>query len=247
MANLTYEQFMEYDKLSDDVYILGRNVVLKLNAILIKIPYNGSPIHFYKEYEYPSKAKKANSISVRRSFDYYLSLENIVKPKGFSDRAFIRIGPSEQFHFKMMTDEAVSWFIDPKYADLFIKVNGKLILASGDIPSVSANIFPQGKYISIYPIVIDNGEGIDMLKRGVRLVLSDENNYVDMDFEKLLGLKSITDYLNLYAVGQGLVNYASMPYGLNRTTLGGVQKSNSDPSIEGANGRMIDPITLDDM
>jgi hypothetical protein len=244
MANLTYDEYLMYDKIKDDVYVLGTNAILRFSVTLSK--YSGSNrYHYYKEFAY----NRGNTpiVSIQRSFDAYLSIENISKPAYGGDKAFIRIGPAEQFYLYRMLQEAFSWFTDEKYSDLFIRAGGKLTIAAGNIPVSTINNLPQNKFLTLYPIVIDKGLGIDMLERGVRLVLSDEDNFVDMDFNHLVGFLSILTNFNIYTASLGLLNFIGIPYGLNRYEMSGFQKPDNAPSVEGANGRMIDPITLDDM
>ena len=41
-------EFMKYDKISDDVYVLGANTVLRFNVTLSKITTDGRDIIFIK-------------------------------------------------------------------------------------------------------------------------------------------------------------------------------------------------------
>ena len=70
-------EFLKYDKVSDDVYVLGNNAILKFNVSLSKTTSEGKRYHFYKEFEYKARAREYDTlVTVKRSFDYYLSIEN---------------------------------------------------------------------------------------------------------------------------------------------------------------------------
>ena len=49
-------EFPIYDKVSDDIFVIGPNAILKFNVSLSKILNDGRRFHFYKEFKYPSKA-----------------------------------------------------------------------------------------------------------------------------------------------------------------------------------------------
>ena len=103
-------EFFKIDKVSDDVYAIGPNVILKFNVSLSKTS-QGKRYHFHKEYEYPSKdIKNQNLVTIKRSFDYYLSIENMQKDSN-GNKLFIRIGPQEYMLFKKISNTLWSIFV----------------------------------------------------------------------------------------------------------------------------------------
>ena len=171
-------EFFKIDKVSDDVYAIGPNVILKFNVSLSKTS-QGKRYHFHKEYEYPSKdIKNQNLVTIKRSFDYYLSIENMQKDSN-GNKLFIRIGPQEYMLFKKGLEEAISWFTDSKYAKLFARDKGKLVLVS-PIPEFKIPNLPLRNYIEFTPIIIERGMAEADKEPGVRITLSDLSKFIDI-------------------------------------------------------------------
>ena len=147
-------QFLQLDKISDDVLSIAPNIVLRFNVALSKIS-SGKRYHYHKEYMYSSKNYQDPLITIRRSFDYYLSFENSVKKDGY-DKLFIRVGIADYLLLKHGFEEAVSWFTDKKYEYLYAKDRGKLIMVS-PIPKNIIRL-PQNKYITLTPTIVEKGQ-----------------------------------------------------------------------------------------
>lgn len=237
-------EFFKIDKLSDDVYALGINVVLKFNVSLSKSS-NGTRYHFHKEFEYPSRSDDIPSlVTIRRSFDYYLSIESTQKDSN-GNKIFIRIGPAEFLMFKKGLEIAVSWFNDSKYKNLYAKNKGELIMLP-PIPDYTISNLPMGKYIELAPTIVEKGMANDDKFPGVRLVLGDSNDVVNMTLEKFMGLYYIVSTFNMYQCAIELINYLERPeFGTNRITLGqNHQMQISEPkpnNVSGIEGRFVTP------
>ncbi len=240
-------EFIKYDKFSDDVYNLGPNVMLKFNVSLSRTDQNGKRYYFYKEFEYNSRCQDPQTlITVKRTFDYYLSIENVQKNRTTDDKAFIRIGPQDYFKFLNQLEETLRWFDtkDKKYKSLFARAGGKIILCSPIPESVSSG-YPQNKFIRMVPVVIDKGEGADRIERGVEMDLSSYDNYVIMNYDRLRGLYYCISRFNMYESAQNLVNYLGIPGGTHRFDMaktsgrGLLASEDFTGEIEGVNDRVI--------
>ena len=212
-------EFIKYDKISDDVYSLGPNVVLRFNVSLSKISMDNKRYHFYKEFEYNTRAQGIPSlVTVKRTFDYYLSIENVQKDKETDDKAFIRIGPYDYYKFKGQLDSVYEWFTGKKYKGLFAKDKGKIIMTN-PIPDSTVGGYPQNKFIRFLPTIVDKGEGMDKMQPGVQMDLSNYNNSVVMTFERFMGLYYTICNFNMYLAAQNLVGYLGFHPGLNRMNM----------------------------
>ena len=238
-------EFFKIDKVSDDVYALGPNVILKFNVSLSKIS-NGKRYHFHKEYEYPSKGipDTPTLVTIKRSFDYYLSIENMQKDSN-GNKVFIRIGPQEYVLFKRGLEEAISWFTDSKYAKLFARDNGKLVLVS-PIPEFRMANLPMQKYIEFMPIIIDKGMANADKEPGIRIVLGDPSSYIDINLDRLMGLYYIISCFNMYQAALSIVNYIQRPeFGTNRFVMDAShtisQNDGTRYGSSGINGRFVTP------
>lgn len=234
--------FFMVDKISDDVYVISSNAVLKFNVALSKIN-GGKRYHYHKEFEYPVEgvSEVKSLATIRRTFDYYLSIENPVKDsKG--NKAFIRIGPTEYFLLKKALEEVISWFTDKKYENLFARYNGKLVLTN-PTPSRRINSLPMQKYIEFVPIILDKGIANADKEPGIRMFLSSPENYTDFGVDRLMGLYYSVSTFNMYLSATNLVNYLGRPdFGTNRVVLNAGGKTFTEPPEHKANsieGRFV--------
>lgn len=214
-------EFDKIDKISDDVYNLGSNLILRFNVILTTRPVNSQQKRSYhKEFEYTNRFQE-KSVTIRRSFDYYLSLENVIKDSGTGEKMFIRIGLGEFFLFKQVLEQAASWFSDPKYNKLFAKdKKGNLKLAE-PIPDTILKDLPMDRSLRFTPCVIEKGMSVDDQRFGIRIYYSDDyNGYADVEIGKFMGLVYLISTFNMYQCALELVNYIGRPeFGYNRIDL----------------------------
>ena len=212
------EDYLKIDKISDDVYAISPNAILRFSVSLSKIS-GGKRYHYHKEYEYPAKSIHQSLVTVKRSFDYYLSFESPQKDSTGS-KLFIRIGAQEYFLLKKCMGEVESWFTDKKYANLYVSDKGKLILTT-PIPNTTIHNLPMGKYIHFSPTIIDKGIANADKEPGIRIELGDPNCVVNINLDKFMGLKYIIDCFNMYQAAITLINYNMRPpYGTNRVVMG---------------------------
>lgn len=214
-------EFDNVDKISDDVYNLGSNLILRFNVILTTRPVNSQQKRSYhKEFEYINRFQE-KSVTIRRSFDYYLSLENVIKDSATGEKIFIRIGLGEFFLFKQVLEKAASWFSDPKYNKLFVKDNkGKLRLAE-PIPETVLTDLPMDRSLRLVPCIVEKGMSLDDQRFGIRIYYSnDYNGYADLDIGRFMGLVYLISTFNMYQCALELINYIGRPeFGYNRIDL----------------------------
>lgn len=232
--------FFLVDKLSDEVYNIGPNVSLRFNVSLSKIT-SGKRYHFHKEYEYPVNGINEKTLStIKRSFDYYLSIENNQKENG--NKLFIRIGIDEFFIVKKNLETVISWFTSDEYSKLFVSSCGKLIMTS-PIPNCKFYL-PQNKYLEFFPTIIDRGIANSDKEPGVRMYLSDPNYFIDVRINKIMGLYYSISTFNMYQAAQILINYLGRPeLGTNRYVMptGGRTffSSDNEKNVNTVEGRFV--------
>lgn len=240
-------EFFKVDKVADDVFVIGPNVVLKFNVSLSKVS-NGTRYHYHKEYEYPTKGitGQPTLVTIKRSFDYYLSIENMQKDSN-GNKVFIRIGPSEYMLLKKGLEEAISWFTNTDYKHLFAYDKGKLITVA-PIPEFKIPSLPMNKYIEIYPIVIDKGIANSDKQPGVRLILGDDSAFIDINLDRLMGLYYTISCFNMYEAALLMINYIQRPeFGTNRFIMERSNQTNlinnapAKKGTTGIEGRFVTP------
>lgn len=239
-------EFFKVDKISDDVYAIAPNIVLRFNVSLSKIS-NDKRYHFHKEYEYPVKnVPGINSlVTIKRSFDYYLSIENMQKDSN-GNKLFIRIGPQEYMMFKRALEESIAWFTDSKYSKLFARDKGSLVMVA-PIPNFRISNLPMQKYIEFTPTIIDKGIANADKEPGIRIEFGDSSVVAEITLDRLMGLYYTISCFNMYQAALIMINYLNRPeFGTNRfvmepqKSMSGNDYSRSGTS--GIEGRYVTPL-----
>lgn len=238
-------EYMKADRITDDVFVLSPAMVLKFNVSLSKI-VAGKRYHYHSEYEYTSSAMNQQMVSIKRSFDYYLSFEAHKKDDN-GNKCFVRIGPQEYLILKRNLEEVETWFTSKKYKNLYVRDNGKLIMTA-PIPKTEAVCLPMKKFIIFTPCIIDRGIANADKEPGVSINFNDEVT-VNINLDKFMGMKYLIDCFNMYQAAIILLNYnGKPPYGTNRTIMSTSPTTNtsqeSQPLVmpsSGINGRQITP------
>lgn len=201
----------DYEKLTDNIYFLGNNTVLRLNVILASKREDNTRYSFHQEYEYTTSKymNKNRVVTLRRSFDYYLSIENL-KATPYNDKEFIMVRIQDMCHFIGKIQQASKWFLDPSFRTLFATSKGKLTVLDR-VPPIE--MFINGKCLRLEPVIIDYA---DNTIEGVRMFLNSETNYIDISLDRFMGLLYLVERINLFESAQLLVNYLGRPdYGTN--------------------------------
>lgn len=203
------KNIFNYEKITDDLCIIGINAILRFNVSLGNKTIDGKKRIFHSEFEYKSdKYINMNSCSsIRRTFDYFLSIENMrVTEKGIKEFIMIRI--QDILYVREQFELATKWFRDSKYENLFAMSKGKLVML-GKVEPIKILGLPMGKSLMMEPIIIsfdDNNQ-----TTGVRLYLSSLDNYVDITVDKFMGIVYLLCSINMYESAQLLLNYIQRP------------------------------------
>ena len=244
-------QLIKYEKISDDIFHMGRLLMIRICANLAKTS-NGTRYFFYKEYEY--QMNKIRKVSVKRGFDYYISIEELVKPKN-RDKLFIRIGPSEFYGFMDLIQEAMKWFTGSKYSKLYAKRGAELVFASSTIPSKTLSGLPMGISMTFAPDIMDAGKEF---KPSVKIIIDNGRDILDyyMTVDNLFGIYGALVNYNMFMSAQTMVSSLGIPLGTNRTDLFDESNSNQlpdsipvEPNVKGSsiNGRVIGGSKIEDL
>lgn len=222
--------YSKYEKITDDIMIIANKVVLRMNVGLSYYTTENKRINFHREVEYYSQKANKNLINIKRNFDYYLTIENIVT------RDYIRIGINDIIKLRYALREAYKFFTDMKYKDLYVKSNGDLIMMSHPDPIIITDL-PMDKYLQFEPSIYTNFRGEP--ERGLRMFLSSTESYCDISINRLEGFIYIIESINLFECAQNMINYIERPeYGTNLFTF------NTEPEVregdfEGKEGRTL--------
>lgn len=222
-----------YEKISDDLCHLGYGFKLKFNVILGNKSQNNTKIPFHNEYKYSSNkyVNQNNLITIKRKFDYYLSIES-----SYNDvNTFIMIRQQDMIYFKMNLHKVYTWFMSSEYNNMYAFDKGKLVLAR-KVEPVYIKGLCSDNFIIIEPTVLTYNS-IDI--EGITFILSDITSF-NMTIDKFMELYYIIDNFNMYLSAQLLINYMSSPIiGENQSVMSEDFNDNNidfvDPGFKGAN------------
>ena len=223
-----------YDRISDDMYFIGSNVVLRFTVVLAKYSDTYGRESYYKEFEYRNRYG-LDAVTIRRNFSYYLSIDNVRADEN-GNRESIKIGPEDMIMFRKVLNKVSEWFLSNKHRDLFSVIDNKLVL-SKHLEPITLPYLSNGKYINFEPIVCYLQE---VSSPGVRMYLSSDTNIVDIPVNKLFGLLYLIENMNLYESAQLLLNYCQKPEdGTNRISFN-ISEPLQEGTVVGKIGKKVE-------
>ena len=238
-------EIIKFEKISDDIVHLGKSFVVRINVNLAK-SFNGNRYFFYKEYEYSLGGYKR--VSIKKSFDYYLSIEDAFKPKD-RDKVFIRLGTGDYYAFINMLHKVIDWFTDSKFKKLYANNKGVLVIAAPTVPQERLENLPMGLNLTMNPTVIDTG---NTFIPGIAVTVDDGKEFnvsTTMSIDNLFSVYGSLLNYNMFLSAQIMLASMGIPLGTNRINLDNLQNSNPLPALEdnektlprnaSINGRMI--------
>ena len=211
-----------YNRLTDDIFYLGSDVVLRMNVILYVVDIKNKKRYFYHK-EVGHIDNDHNLVfRMKRSFDYYLSLENYLSDsKG--EKLFIQIRLHNMYMLRQTLSSALVWLDDPRYDSLFTHIGGTLdsIPKAMSAIKLTINNLPMGNFIVLCPcFVIKTFEGQSIQSKGIRMFFA-YDKYIDLSARQFQGFtQSIMD-INLFNAAQQMLSYFGRPpYGCNNIVVG---------------------------
>lgn len=214
-------EIIKLERISDIITHIGKNYVVRINVSLSK-SVNDNKYLFYTEYEYDINGHKG--VSIKRGYDYYISIESITKNSN-GNKLFIRIGLAEYYVFVSALEEVITWFIDKKWSRAFAKKDGKIIMTSDRPNPKSVRGLPMNKSITFDLIVL---EGY-ISQPGVRIIF-DDDFYADVSADVIFSLYSAFSNFNMFMSAQTMLASLGIPLGVNRINLNNPSTSNPLPS-----------------
>lgn len=219
----------QYDKLTDDLLYLGNNMILRFNVSLSKKSDKFGRENYHKEFSYYNKDVRQNLITLRRSFDYYLSIESVRVDEENPIKTFMQIGIYNILYVRDFLNDIEKWYSDPKYGDMYATKNNQLVLTY--VPErIGITLPPQGNYLMAEPMVyIDRFNALNI---GLRLYISSETYYIEMPIDKFRALNYLIQTIDLYTSACILINYLERPeYGTNLTNYAQYGYDNPEDQI----------------
>lgn len=218
-------QFSEYDRISDTLMFFNTDVTLEFVVTLSSRDKNGNRLFFHTECDYDSNkyigVDKGHSIKRRMTF--YFAIND---RKAF-DRSFV-IRPEDAMMLTMLIESQIlPWYFDPK-RKIFSVIEEQMKI-TGKYQDI---MFAKNEYsyLRFVPCVYSFND--NTYKEGIRMYVSSDSAYVDMEIDKFLGLYYFISKTDMYGAACSLVTYTKVaPYGINTfnsSGLGGSGRSQID-------------------
>lgn len=203
--------YNDYEKISDICMWLSNDYVLKFTVELNKHNDKYGKSNFYKEIGYT--IDEDYRVNINRDFVYYLSIESIKKTLD-GNKLNIRIGLNDIYFLKYKLEQAISWFTDKYFENLFARDNNNKIVMTMKPNPIKIDL-SFGNYIEIEPSIFTFDNTLEQLT-GVRIYLSSDSNSLFMNVNTLFGFKYFIDTFNMYQSAQNMLNFLGRPeYGTN--------------------------------
>lgn len=234
--------FNEYEKITDDLCIFSNGYIMRFNVVLGSKSQDNMKIPFHNEYKYNSnKYLNHNSlITIRRKFDYYISIENF--NKDIND--YIMIRAQDMLFLRSNLHLAMQWFTSQQFINLFAYDKNKLV-KMGQVEPVRINGLCNSNYMILSPTVIEYDNAS---YEGVMFTLT-TGNYFSITVDKFMELIYIIDSFNMYMSAQLMLNYIGRPpEGINQLSFADdnaymSQMNTQPPQDPGFSGTKREPYT----
>lgn len=199
-------KFLDYEKISDDLIYFRNNIVLRFNVSLANKNKDGLRESFHKEYKYSSKySNKDKVITLRRSFDYFLSLD--IKDNYENN---IIIKEKDIMIMRVRFNEIMQWF-----NSLFTVKNNTLII-SGKYYPIKISGLGYGKCLSFEPCIVSYKDGT--VKEGIKMIL-DNTIETEFDIDVFMQFFYIISSINMYQSASTMLAYMEPDFGKNIITF----------------------------
>lgn len=197
--------FMDYEKISDDLCYLGKGIILRFNVQLArKNSGNKTREYCIKEFKYGTSKyiNKNNLITVRRSFDYYISFD---VTNDFENSIMIR--PKDMFNLQNKINMVYKWF------NTIFKVKNNKLIISGNWNKIKVGNLSENKYIAFEPVIIEFND--NTCTSGVRLYINSDTVFTDIDIDKFMGLVYLLSKIDMYQCALSIMSSIPYEYGQN--------------------------------
>lgn len=229
---VTETKFENYNKIEDVMMFLGKNAVLKMNLNLFHSTEKNGRISYHSEVRYYNEKIQDRVVNIKRSFDYFMSIENIRPMNG--EKQYIMIRQEDIFLLRRVLVKVYDYFYD-NFDKLFVK-RKNIVSVDPNFKPIEYNGLPMGKYLIFTPDVTENinGEKVGCIK----LNLSSPNSFVCMSLNKLSGFVESISNADMFLYAQNMSNYMGNPgYGTNLFDMSSTQEI-KDAAI-GPSGRKL--------
>lgn len=218
-----------FTKIIDRICFLGDALTVNMNVMLTSNDNNGANRPFYNEYEYYSSSIRGHAVTIKRDFNYYLTIEKQLKG---NVKSSVMIRLTDMFNFINCINSATEWF--NKQNMFATDDSGRLHLIGEYTPIVITGL-ASDNFITLIPTVILSG---DKYATGIQITLNDDV-VSQVQIDKFMGMVYVLNKLDMFISAQAMVNSLNIEKGTNRHTFDERRMELPEPEAVIPSGRVI--------
>lgn len=218
-----------FTKIVDKICFLGDGLNVYMNVMLTSNDNSGGSRPFYNEYEYFSNSIHGKAVTVKRDFNYYLSLEKLVKT---NVKTSVMIRVTDMFNFLRCINNATEWF---SRQNMYATDDGGKLKLIGEYTPIVITGLASDNFITLSPTVILTG---NKYATGIQIVFNDDI-VSNIQLDKFMGMVYILNKLDMFISAQAMVNSLNIERGTNRHTFDEKQMEMPEPESIIPSGRVI--------
>jgi hypothetical protein len=225
-------KFENYNKIEDIIYYLGPNAVLKMNLNLYSNSEKYGRRSYHQELEYYNTKAAEKVVNLKRSFDYFATIENLKAVNSIKE--YIMIRQQDILLLRKVVNSVFDIFND-QFDNMFGKKNGVVTLRN-KIKPIQFDGLSLGKYLVFTPDINERTNGEK--EACIRMNLSSPTNFVLMNQSKLSGFLECLNNMDMFGYAQSMLNYFGRPaYGTNLYDM--TNNQDIEDNVVAQKGRVI--------
>ena len=206
--------YTDFDKISDTLMYFDQNHTLDFCTRLSGKDKSGYRRFYEFEMQYQSSQFLGTDIgrSVKRNMNFYYLINN---KNMFTGSIILRVNDVYILN-TLIKQRVLPWFFGT--SRIFSEKNNRLVI-NGDYQPIEY-IKDLQTWLRFEPITIEYEDGT--YKEGVRMTINSNDDFVDINIDKLLEFFGYLNYQNMYLQAEAQCNYIkTSPYTANNLILNG--------------------------
>lgn len=200
------EVVLLYNKIQDKIMFLGMNAVLKMNVVLYTGGYmdpNKGKKYYYSEVKYTDD-EGINRKKINRSFDAYLTIENIRQTEGGTKESVVIRGAQLELMRLSLLPKLENMILNPE--SIFESRKGKLYVKQTPATTIECS---SGKFLLFAPGIhkLYNED----LQPCLDMYLNNETNVTSISFNTVLQLINFIRTFSIYQYACTMINFLPRP------------------------------------
>lgn len=207
--------FIDYNKISDSLMWFDSTHVLKFCVVLQKKDKKGDIVPFHKEFSFMNKSNNTEQLTIVRDYSFYYIIEDIKNKGNFTaNNTSILLHANDVELLRILLERNLyPWFLPPTRDKIFGKDNMNRLIVKGN----QKVQFPvtNRSYLEFRPTIIEY-ENTDEQKEGVRLIMNDIDNFIDISIDKFMEFGNYIIHTDMINAAMNMLTYVKLrPYGTN--------------------------------